>query len=290
MRQARVLIVLLAALLTATAAAGQQQKPKPRFAASCEPNAKRHVPYSAQFALSNVSPEPDGNIAAYNYSEGQALDSHGRFLETTTSPDPNHKGPPQTTASVCDPETNTQFQWDSLRKHLVVLKMPRPEERIGCWESEQGDYVINFDAARRLSADAEARASRIDEYARDPNNASPLVEDLGTRMLQGVEVHGTRTTYPPAKSSTEPEPPYVMEEHWKSPLLGLWLEQEVDYPASRAHNIKWSRKLANLNLNEPEPSTFDPPAGYTIVAEAMRRVPCEDPVEQKVRASSPATR
>jgi hypothetical protein len=280
MRKSRLLIALTAALLIQTAVA-QQANPKPKPADLCEPNLKHKVPYSAQFTVINVATRPDGNLESYHYTEFQAFDSRGRRLEMTISPDPNHKGPPQTIAFECDPTTNTEYRWDSLRRRLVVLKMPSPEESTGCWESEDGDYFINFDVARRLRAEAGARTRRLDEYVREPNNASPLIEDLGTRILQGVQVQGTRTTYPPAKSSTDPEPPYVMEEHWKSPLLGMWLEQEVDYPTSRAHNVKWSRKVANLNLNEPEPSTFDRPRGYTELTETMHRVECENPAQRK---------
>ena len=269
------MIAMAGMVLLLQLTSAQPPTAKPKLAGTCDPDPKRHVPYSAEFAIMNVAPGSDGDLETYNYSEIQAFDSRGRYLGMTISPDPNRKGPTQTIAFECDPTTNTEYLWDSLRRRLVALKMPGQNESTGCWESEQGDYFINFDDARRRRAEAEARVSRLDEYKRDPNNASPLVEDLGTRMLQGVQVEGTRTTYPPAKSSTDPEPPYVMEEHWSSPLLGIWLEQEVDYPASRAHNIKWSRKLANLSLNEPEPSTFEPPRGYAEVTETMHKVACE---------------
>lgn len=274
MRKRRILIALSAELLIATAAS-QQQRPKARFTATCEPDAKRHVPYSAEFNLTNVYPGADGNLVTYNYSETQAFDSHGRFLGTTVAPDPKRKGPPQTLALECDPTTNTQYRWDSLKKSLLVLKMPTPEQRTGCWESEQGDQLINFDAARRLGADAAARMTHMDEVARDPDHANPLIEDLGTMTLQGVEAQGTRTTWPPAASSADGAPQYLTEEHWASPLLGIWLQQEVDYPPGN-HSIKWSRRVTNLNLNEPEPSAFDPPADYNVVTETMHQVPCQD--------------
>lgn len=288
MRESGIVIALAVALFVDMAAA-QQPKPKPRLAATCDPDPKRHVPYSAQFALTNDSPGADGNLVSYNYSETQAFDSHGRFLLTTTSPDPNHKGPPQTIAFECDPTTNTQYQWDSLRKRLIALKMPDPAERTGCWESERGNFAINFEAARRSAAEAEARMSRFDEEARDPDHSNPLVEDLGTATLQGVEVQGTRTTWPPAATSTEPEPPYLMEEHWASSLLGIWLQQEVDYPPSRKHNIKWSRRVTDLSLNEPSPSTFDPPRGFSVVTETMHKVPCETPIVQRADPASQPT-
>jgi len=284
------IVIAIAVASSIGMASAQMPKPKPRSADTCDPDPKRHVPYSAQFALTNVSPGPDGNLVNYNYSETQALDSHGRFLLSTTSPDPNRKGPPQTIAMECDPTTNSQYGWDSLRKRLIVLKMPNPQERIGCWESEQNDFFINFDAARRARADAEARESRMNEEARDPErHPNPSAEDLGSMILQGVEVRGSRTTWPPAKSSTDSESPYVMEEHWSSPLLGIWLQQEVDYPPSRNHNLKWSRRVTNLSLNEPVPSAFDPPRGYSVVTEPMHAVSCDGQIVQAPRSAPRAS-
>jgi hypothetical protein len=73
-----------------------------------------------------------------------------------------------------------------------------------------------------------------------------------------------------------------MEEHWMSPLLGFWLQQEIDYPPSPKHNSKWTRRVTNLRLGDPDPSTFDPPSGYSVVTETMHKVPCEDRTEGKV--------
>src|SRR5215469_7488006 len=130
--------VAVTALMVTEAGAAQQSKPKPHFAWTCLPDPKRHVPYSAEFNLTNTYPGSDGNLVVYNYWETQALDSHGRSLGTTTFPDPNHKGPPQTTGVACDPPTNTQYRWNSLTKQIIVLKMPKWEESKGCWESESG--------------------------------------------------------------------------------------------------------------------------------------------------------
>lgn len=273
MRANKIVGALAVALLIGPAV-GQQPKPKPRWAETCDPDPKRHAAYSAEFLLTNVYPAPDGSLVTYNYFQANAFDSHGRSLISTTSPDPKGQGPPQTIALVCDPTTNTQYRWDSLRKSLLVLKMPRLEEHHGCWESEQGDFFIDFDLARRLISQQDAINRRIEEEARNPNHPDPLIEDLGTMMLEGVEVQGTRTTSP-AKSSTQEEPAYETEEHWASPLLGTWLQQQVDYSRSPKHNIQWSRRVTNLSLNEPDPSTFDPPRDYKAVTEFMHPVSCE---------------
>ena len=277
-----IVLAMISVTLMPVASAQQPPKPQPRIAMDCLPDPVRHVPYSAEFSMTNTAPGSDGDSVVYHYSETEAFDSHGRFLRTTTAPDPSHKGPDQTTGSECDNTTNTQYRWDSLRKILVVLKMPGMDERHGCWESDVRNYFIDFDKARRLNAETQARSSH--QTNQDPDHSNPLIEDLGTMTLQGVEVHGTRTTYPPAITSSDPEPPYLREEHWMSPLLGFFLQQEVDYPQSPKHNSQWTRRVTNLKLGDPDLSRFDPPIGYTIVTGTMREVSCN---AQTVQAPRP---
>lgn len=287
MRKREIAVAIVAVILTQAGTAQQPPKLKPRFAMSCLPDPVRHLPYSAEFSMTNTAPGSDGNPVVYHYSDTEAFDSHGRFLGTSTFPDPNHKGPPQTTGLECDPTTDTQYQWDSLKRSLVVLKMPKMEERQGCWESDAGDFFINFDKARRVNAETQARMNRMNQASQDQDHSNPLVEDLGTMTLEGVEVRGTRTTHPPATSSSEREAEYLMEEHWASPLLGFWLQQEVDYPPSPKHNSKWTRRVTNLRLGDPDPSTFDPPSGYIVVTETMHQVSCE---VQAVSSPGPSPR
>ncbi len=195
------------------------------------------------------------------------------LLISETSPDPLQKGPARVTGETCDPVSNTQLQWDSQGNRVTVLAMPKPEERQGCWESELGDFTINFETPKFPAASK--AVSPPDPDAAFENRPKPTVEDLGAASIQGVEVLGTRTTWPPASGEPgEREPPYLREEHWISPLLGIWLKQEVDYPMGN-HTIKWMRGVASLSLNDPEPSTFEPPRGYTVLTETMHRSPCE---------------
>jgi hypothetical protein len=124
------------------------QQPTAKHAGTCAPDPRRHVPYSAEFTLTDVKPGPNGTLITYNYSEMQSLDSHGRTLNSVTSPDPQQKGPARVTGETCDPVSNTQMQWDSRRNRVTVLAMPKREERQGCWESELGDFTISFETPK----------------------------------------------------------------------------------------------------------------------------------------------
>jgi hypothetical protein len=78
-------------------------------------------------------------------------------------------------------------------------------------------------------------------------------ESLGTRMMEGVEVHGTRTT-PTLKS--EPSLTAVWEE-WSSSALGIKMLVEASFP-------NWSAKLQDLDRNEPDPALFVIPPEYSV--------------------------
>ena len=72
-------------------------------------------------------------------------------------------------------------------------------------------------------------------------------------------------------------PPYLTEEHWIAPSLGIWISQEVIYPRRMGSGMKWSRELASLNLADPDLSTFQPPQAYDVVTEDMHQVVCGQP-------------
>jgi hypothetical protein len=73
-------------------------------------------------------------------------------------------------------------------------------------------------------------------------------ESLGTRITEGVEVQGTRTT------ATA-----YLRETWSSQALGLMLTVEASGP-DRRHTAK----LQNLDRQEPDASLFVIPPEYSI--------------------------
>lgn len=238
-------------------------------------------PFTAQFTLISVQLLATGDIYTHRSAEIRALDSYGRSYESVefpiTSPKPIAYAP-LVSGGVCDPVTNTQTLWDSHDRRTVILNMPEPVERRGCWQTEDGEFHINFELGRP----AEFRGGHSD--ANGSNGPSPQVEELGTSIFQGVEAVGYRSTWP-APTNGAPDPPYLMEEHWIAPGLGIWISQEVDYPRKLNRTLKWSRELANLETTEPDALLFEPPQHYSVKTENMHKVPCE-----KMSASSPIVR
>jgi hypothetical protein len=61
-------------------------------------------------------------------------------------------------------------------------------------------------------------------------------------------------------------------ELWTAPSLGgLVLREVTDDPQIG----KSTREVVSLDLNEPDPGLFVPPADYEMVDENMHQVPCQ---------------
>jgi hypothetical protein len=80
-------------------------------------------------------------------------------------------------------------------------------------------------------------------------------EELGKRVIDGLEVEGTRRT-----RTSEDDPSVIaVDERWSSMTLGLTLQAESSGPG-------WTHtaKLQNIDRQDPAPSLFAIPAGFTI--------------------------
>jgi hypothetical protein len=89
-------------------------------------------------------------------------------------------------------------------------------------------------------------------------------EDLGTKMIFGLEAQGHRITDLSVASGVgDNRTPVYMREYWSAPCLGMIVSEVIDDPQTG----KEIRELVSLSLNEPDPATFRPPKGYKIVAE-----------------------
>jgi hypothetical protein len=89
-------------------------------------------------------------------------------------------------------------------------------------------------------------------------------ESLGTKMIEGVLVEGTRTvmTYAIGTQGND-QPISVTTENWFSPDLKLQMQSVTNDPRSGENTFK----IQNFSRNEPDLSLFLPPPDYTIVDE-----------------------
>jgi hypothetical protein len=88
-------------------------------------------------------------------------------------------------------------------------------------------------------------------------------EELGKKTIDNVDVVGSRevtTLNAGVMGNEKPEP--IVKEFWYSPRLGInVITKRFDPRASAVQNFV----VGNINLAEPNPRMFEPPAGYRIV-------------------------
>jgi len=88
-------------------------------------------------------------------------------------------------------------------------------------------------------------------------------QDLGTETMDGVVVHGTRTTTVFPTGSRNNDAPYTAtRDLWYSSDLNMVIRTISSGPGSGSTD-----GIANLSRNEPDPSLFVVPAGYSVVDE-----------------------
>lgn len=103
-----------------------------------------------------------------------------------------------------------------------------------------------------------------------PEPGTGKVEDLGTRMMEGVQAKGTRaTTIIPSGQIGNDRDIEVVDERWYSPELQLTIMTRHSDP--RVGETTY--KLTNIQRIEQVRSLFEIPSNYTIVTEDIRGGP-----------------
>jgi len=86
-------------------------------------------------------------------------------------------------------------------------------------------------------------------------------EDLGSQVIEGFTVKGTRTTrITPAGQMGNEKPMTSTFDSWFSPDLQIFLLTKSENPDSG----EYITKLVNIQLGEPDPALFQIPADYTV--------------------------
>ncbi len=91
--------------------------------------------------------------------------------------------------------------------------------------------------------------------------APPAVEQLGTKVVEGVQAEGTRTTITiPAGQIGNDKPIQIVDEVWRSPDLQVIVHSEHNDP--RMGSTIYS--LQNISRSDPSPTLFQVPPDYTL--------------------------
>lgn len=155
---------------------------------------------------------------------------------------------------ISDPTANLHYILDPEKRTGQVLPLSRGELRRGFPEGVSNQIGMRIQIPAALG-----RAAMRGELPEDASETTE--ENLGSRVLEGVNVIGTlSTTILPAEAFHAERDIEITFERWRSEELQLDIERIRKDP----RNGDTTYRLTNLNLSEPLASLFEPPADYQI--------------------------
>ena len=262
---------ILAALAFSTAIAGVSQTASAPNSAPVRPRPLQGpiLPYTAEFKTTEVQVLANGVTISNESTFTQARDGQGRYYRSDSGMSRDGH-PPVTRFHISDPVAGTETRWDSQGKKATVYQLPPEDQRHGCWQSESGDSKWSYPLAPQQKPAETATEVRA-PVAIPAVSDQAVHENLGTDVLQGLQVHGNRTiTTIPAGQAGNDQPLVRTSETWLSDEYRLQVRWINDDP----QHGKTTRELVAFTPGEPDPSLFQPPQGFEVVIEELHSVPC----------------
>jgi hypothetical protein len=204
----------------------------------------------------------DGNVIRTQMEVRQARDSANRTREERQAGcaiGEDGQMHPRISININDPVAKESISWtenDPLNRKVVHINhFPSPPHP---------PAVRTTNSPATLTPEQQqlrAVQQRLAQLQAQNRRNQIVTEQLGTRTLKGVETTGTRTTQTiPAGQAGSDLPLVITSETWFARTLGVALFATRDDPRTGKSTFEYTE----LNLGEPDPSLFTPPAGYTI--------------------------
>lgn len=205
-------------------------------------------PYSGVRTTTFAQTLANGTTINRTITTKEARDSSGRFYRETvmSGGSGGGNGSARTMYTVFDPVNHVLTSWSSDNQQAIVTHLPNfagHGARHGQWQER-----------------AASQSGESPSFHR--HGPAPVVEQLGSKTLDGVDVTGTRTTVTfPAGSFGNNQPVTVTRERWVSQDLGITVSETDNDPRSGTRTTT----LTNIERTEPDPTLFQVPQGYTTV-------------------------
>lgn len=124
-------------------------------------------------------------------------------------------------------------------------------------------YSFKADEPQQRPAETPNAPSRPPAPKPDSSKTMITTESLGSQIIEGVYVEGTRTTtvFPAGSWMGNDRPITRICDKWYSPQLQLTVLDQCSQPP----NSETVNRLTNISRTEPDPTLFRVPPGYSIV-------------------------
>lgn len=198
-----------------------------------------NAPFTATLATEWARPTPDGGTITLVNQRQIARDSQGRLYEQRWAlvPKGGDVKSIMTWIQVADPNQKTVYNCNVIRQTCDLLA---------------------YNPAPDLAAAQPAIPRGPVRNARD----SIDVENLGTRIVAGMDTVGTRVTTTLAPGTIGNDRPVTRTtESWRSEPLAINLISVRTAPLTGTQTFT----ITELDANPPDPQLFQPPDGFRIV-------------------------
>jgi hypothetical protein len=244
-------LCVVASLVISRFSAAQQAPPPPQPASPGTtvgvvdgpvPRGVRGFPYSADEVTETTQTLADGTHITQKRPAKVYQDSEGRTRRE------EYFGPPRGTEGqensprmvhIFDPVAGVIYYLNPRNHtaHMTELQRPTPPH-----------------PPQTTGATANPQPAR-------PDQPRSTHDDLGTQVVEGIEVRGTRTTITiPAGAQGNDQPIQITMESWYSPELHLMMMNTSNDPR-RGETV---HRITNLVRDEPPAALFQVPPDYTL--------------------------
>lgn len=234
-------------------------------------NPVKGAPYSAQAVTETTQTLADGNRIVQKGTAILYRDSEGRERREQTLPMIGPfaaQGDAPQIISISDPVAGANYSLNP--KENIAVKLPALPPGLPGVPGAPGVPVsgsanANFDVfvnrpAGGVALGAAGTQVMIYKSGMGAGN-TPNVEQLGSKIIEGVQADGTRTTITiPAGQMGNDRPIDIVDEQWRSPELQVTVLSKHSDP--RMGETVYS--LTNVSRSEPSPTLFQVPPDYTI--------------------------
>jgi hypothetical protein len=226
-------------------------------------NPVKGAPYSGNAVTENTQTLADGNHIVNRSTANVYRDGEGRERREQSLPNIGGfapQGAPSTMVFISDPVAGANYSLNPDNK--TAIKLPTPP--LGTMPPSGARADTHVMVQRVGMAGASVGGPNVMFYSKTDGGtapAPPAVEQLGTKVVEGVQAEGTRTTITiPAGQIGNDKPIQIVDEVWRSPDLQVIVHSEHSDP--RMGSTAYS--LQNISRSDPSPTLFQLPPDYTV--------------------------
>lgn len=218
------------------------------------------APYSADQTTSTVQTLGDGNRIVQTSTAKVYRDEQGRSRveQSLGGIGAMASSEKHTMIMIHDPVAGVEYNLDpgSHTAHKFSTNDP-DSAKVRVEKMAMDRKQVFFSSRDRLNDKTGVVTYKVDRIS----DAKTTKEDLGSQMMEGLSVTGTRTTTTiPAGAEGNEQPMLIVDEVWYSPELQTTIKTFHSDP--RMGQTVFT--VTNVNRTNPDPSLFQVPADYKI--------------------------